>query len=279
VPTDPPTIAGLDRHDLYEVCVQSPADTVPLLHAIHGGAPLILGEDFAGTAALSRAWVRAAAEARAVAVDHDASALAEARRRASAAGVPAERLVLLRGDVVAATAPPTDAAHRADVIYTGNFSIGELRTRGDLVRYLGHVHARLRPGGIFAADVYGGESTFMIGSAERHEPGPDGGTLVYTWEQREADPLTGRVVNAVHFEVLDADEESQGMMNDAFVYHWRVWSVPELRDAMHDAGFAGTEVHARMPDAMDEDEVAYVRAIEDPDELEDSFDVLVVGRA
>lgn len=272
------TIAGLDRHDLYEACVQSPVDTVPLLRAIHDGAPVVLGEDFAGTAAVSRAWVLSSDDARAIAVDHDRATLAEARRRADAAGVPADRLSLLEGDVVAATTPATERAHAADIVYTGNFSIGELRTRADLMRYLRHVRDRLRSGGIFAADVYGGESAFMLGSAERHEPGPDGATIVYTWEQRECDPLTGQVVNAVHFELLDADEESRGMIGDAFVYHWRLWSVPELRDAMDEAGFAATEVHARLPDAMDEDDVAYVRAIEDPDELEDSFDVLVVGR-
>lgn len=272
-------IAGLSRHDLYECCLQSAGDTVPLLHAIHGGDPVVLGEDFAGTAALSRAWVLAGAEARAIAVDHDPATLEEARRRADAAGVAADRLVLLAGDVRTA---PGAAEHAADVVYAGNFSIGELQSRPDLVAYFRHVRSRLRPGGIVACDIYGGDSTFQIGSAERLEPGPAGGppgaSVLYTWEQREADPLTGRVENAVHFEVLDADEQSLGMISDAFTYAWRMWSVPELRDAMIEAGFAVTEVHARVPDAIDDEDVAYVRPIEDPDELEDSFDVLVVGR-
>ena len=47
-----------DKHDLYELCVQSPKDLVPLLRAVHGNDPEILGEDFSGTAALSHLWVQ-----------------------------------------------------------------------------------------------------------------------------------------------------------------------------------------------------------------------------
>lgn len=268
-------LAGMTRHDLYEACVQSPGDTVPLLRAIHGGDPRVLGEDFAGTAALSRAWVLAVPEGRAVAVDHDPGVLDEAAARARAAGVPEDRIVLRSGDVRGEPGPDEPVP---DVVYAGNFSIGELHARADLLAYLRHARGRLAPGGVFACDLYGGESAFMIGSAERPEPGPDGGSIVYTWEQREADPLTGRVVNALHFEALDAEGSSLGTMADAFLYHWRLWSVPELRDAMEEAGFRSTEVHARVPDALDESENAYVHPIEDPDELEDSFDVLLVAR-
>lgn len=271
-------LAGLSRHDLYEACVQSPEDAVPLLRAIHGGDPAVLGEDFAGTAALSRAWVLADPDARAIAVELDAGTLEEARRRAESAGVigaDGSRLELVAGDVRTATGP---RRHAADIVYVGNFSIGELTTRADLVAYLRHVRSRLRPGGVFACDVYGGQSAYMLGTAERPEPGPEDRTIVYTWEQREADPLTGRVLNVLHFEMLEVDGSSAGRMPDAFTYHWRLWGVPELRDAMAEAGFASSEVHGRRPDAVDADGEAYVRPITHPEELEESFDVLVVGR-
>lgn len=268
-------IAGMSRHDLYEACVQSPEDAVPLLRAIHGGDPAVLGEDFAGTAALSRAWVLADPDARAIAVELDAGTLEEARRRAEATGAEGSRLELVHGDVRTATGP---RRHAADVVYVGNFSIGELTGRADLVAYLRHVRSRLRPGGVFACDVYGGQSAYMLGTAERPEPGPDDRTILYTWEQREADPLTGHVLNVLHFEVLEADGSSAGRMPEAFTYHWRLWSVPELRDALAEAGFASSEVHGRRPDAVDADGEAYVRPITHPEELEESFDVLVVGR-
>ncbi len=268
-------LSGMSRHDLYEACVQSPEDAVPLLRAIHGGNPVVLGEDFAGTAALSRAWVLAAPDARAIAVELDAGTLEEARRRAAEMGAEGSRLELIRGDVRTATGP---RRHAADVVYVGNFSIGELTTRADLVAYLRHVRSRLRAGGVFACDVYGGQSAYMLGTAERPEPGPEDRTILYTWEQREADPLTGRVLNVLHFEVLEADGSSVGRMPDAFTYRWRLWSVPELRDAMAEAGFASSEVHGRQPDAVDAEGAVYVRPITRPEEVEESFDVLVVGR-
>jgi hypothetical protein len=44
-----------DRHDLYERTVQSPDRIVSFLRAIHGRSPVAIGEDFCGTAAVSRA--------------------------------------------------------------------------------------------------------------------------------------------------------------------------------------------------------------------------------
>jgi hypothetical protein len=32
-------------------------------------------------------------------------------------------------------------------------------------------------------------------------------------------------------------------MNRAFRYHWRVWSIPELRDILHDAGFGQVDCY------------------------------------
>ncbi|MCR9075600.1 MAG: class I SAM-dependent methyltransferase, partial [bacterium] len=64
-----------NKHDLYELCVQSPKDLVPLLRAIHGDSPAVLGEDFAGTAAVSHLWVERDG-CTAIAVDFDEETLA-----------------------------------------------------------------------------------------------------------------------------------------------------------------------------------------------------------
>ena len=271
-----------NRHTLYELCVQSVRHAVPLLRAIHGNAPRILGEDFAGTAALSRHWLETDAEARAIAVDSDADTLAHAGEH--------ERLTTIVGDVLGCDAP-------ADVIFVGNFSIGYLHTRAELVRYLRHAHGRLgstsperERGGsssnVFVCDTYGGETSFAIGEVHRPHPIPEDklaefgvepGTRVrYTWEQREADPLTGMVTNAIHFRLERAGVISEEFI-DAFVYEWRLWSVPELRDAMLEAGFAETAVYAQLPDAVDSDGNPYI-ALVDPYELEDNFIVCVAGR-
>jgi SAM-dependent methyltransferase len=255
----------LDRFDLYELCVQSPGDLVPLLEAIHGGRPSVLGEDFCGTAALSRRWAARVAGGRAIAVDHDPEPLARA------AG--AARVEVVRGDVVADT-----SGRRADVVYAGNFSIGERHDRPALLEYLRHARSRLDAGGVFVCDVYGGESAFQTGRVTREHRAADGRVVRYTWEQRRADPTTGRVVNALHFEVV-RDGVVERALHDAFVYDWRLWGVPELRDAMIEAGYATTEVYLKVPDAADGDGKVYAAPIDDPSDLDNSFDVLVAARS
>jgi hypothetical protein len=256
--------------DLYELCVQSPAHVVSLLRAIHGEEPLRLGEDFAGSGAVSRAWVAQSAEHRAWCVDRDAGALARC------AG--ADRIETRVGDVM-------DEPSSVDAIWVGNFSIGYLHDRAGLMAYLRHVRWRLASGGVFVCDTYGGETAYTIGEVHRFHPlpaelapdGKGGWRVRYTWEQREANPLTGMVTNALHFRI-----ERAGMIDaeriDAFIYHWRLWSIPELRGAMLEAGFASTDAYGQLPDAVDGDGRPYIQPTEDPEDVEDSFILCVAGR-
>ncbi len=260
----------MDKHDLYELCVQSVGHLAPLLRAIHGGQPAALGEDFCGTAALSRTWCALKEGATALGVDLDPGALARCPE------TPGVRLV--EGDVRTVADP-------VDVLFVGNFSIGYHHTRAELVSYLTHARSRMNPGGVFVCDTYGGESAFLTGAVHRPHPIPKsldgvGGRICrYTWEQRHANPLTGMVTDVIHFRIDDCGDIVEEI-DDAFVYEWRLWSVPELRDAMLEAGFAETAVYAGLADAVDEDGNAYVTPVEDPEEeLEDSFIVLVAGRA
>lgn len=227
----------LDRHDLYERTVQAPDKVVAFLRTIHGRSPTVLGEDFCGTASVSRAWVRLVPEGSAVAVDLDASVL----ERARGAGITGQ-LERIQGDVREGTDP---TRHAADVIFVGNFSIGEIHERADLVRYLARSRERLRKGGIFVCDTYGGASAFRVGAIERSHWIEGGVRIRYVWEQRAADPFTGRVVCAMHFRLERGGEMFQSI-EDAFVYRWRLWSVPELREAMLEAGFAWTEVRSEL---------------------------------
>ncbi|MEO0483736.1 MAG: class I SAM-dependent methyltransferase [Planctomycetota bacterium] len=253
----------LSRYEFYERCVQSPGDLAPLLRAIHGNAPEMLGEDFCAAAALSEAWCQHP-NARAVAVDLDPEPLERARQRAPG------QIEVIQADVLEARLP------EADLIFVGNFSIGEIHDRPALVEYLRRSRDRLRSGGAFICDTYGGDSAFVTGAVHRNHPGPDGTTIRYTWEQRDADPLTGRVVNALHFRLEQSGMITQEL-TDAFVYDWRLWSVPELRDALAEAGYPRTAVYAKLPDAVDTEGNAYIRPVEDPDELDESFIVCVAG--
>lgn len=252
-----------DKHDLYELCVQSPKDLVPLIRAIHGGDPHALGEDFSGSAALSHLWVQRDA-CTAVAVDLDDKALG------------------FRGPHVRITKHHCDvheASDQVDVLFVGNFSIGYLHTRAELIAYLRHVRTRLEESrGVFICDTYGGETAYTLGAVHRAHPMPGGKLCRYTWEQHEADPTTGMVTNLIHFRIERAGVIEEEMF-DAFVYEWRLWSITELRDAMIESGFSRTDVYAKLADAVDDEGNAYVTPVEDAsEELEDSFIVLVAAR-
>ncbi|MBL0869601.1 MAG: class I SAM-dependent methyltransferase [Phycisphaerales bacterium] len=278
----------LSRYDMYELCVQSPTALVPFLKAVHGGEPTRLGEDFCGTAALSRRWIIETPEGSAVGVDLDPEPLKIASQQTPKdAGM---RLKLIKGDVLKLKAAKSSAGSGAggpfDLIFVGNFSIGEIHRREDLVKYFRTCVSRLAkakrrsPGGVFVCDIYGGETAFVEGALERTHPGPPTDPALrikYTWQQRTANALTGMVENALHFRTVRAGVVEQEF-TDAFVYNWRLWSVPELREAMLEAGFSTTEVYAKLVDAVDDQGKPYVRPVTDASELEESFIVCVVGR-
>ncbi len=261
------------RYDLYELTVQNPAALVPFLRAVHGHEPRVLGEDFCGSGALAQAWVGLVAGGRAIAVDVDPEPLARLKRSRNSI-----KLTVVRSDV-----RRVPATRKVDLIFVGNFSIGEIHDRRELVKYLKVARARLNRGsggGVFVCDTYGGETAFTRGGVTRMHPGPPDDPTVrirYTWQQREADPLTGLVENALHYRVERAGTVVQEI-SDAFVYRWRLWSVPELRDAMREAGFKTTEVYAKLADAKDSEGNHYVRPIVNSEEFDESFIVCVVGR-
>ncbi len=122
-------------------------------------------------------------------------------------------------------------------------------------------------------DLYGGVDAFALGESEVELRAGEGGEAVYVWEQREADPLTGRVENAMHFRLPDGS-----WLRDAFVYDWRLWSAPELRDAMLEAGFGEVAVHDRLGDAVDEEGRIYALPVEGPDDLDENFVIYLAAR-
>ncbi len=250
-----------DRYALYERAAQSPARQARFLRALHQ-APraqaLTLGEDFSAAGAISRAWIDAFPGSAAICIDIDPE--------------PLERLRALAGDCDALAIHQSDVLDRADpvdLIAVLNFSICEIRSREDLLRYLRHARARLKDHGLLVLDLYGGADAFILGESEE-ELRDD---VTYVWEQREANPMTGEVVNAMHF-ILPSGER----LEDAFVYHWRLWSLPELTDALVEAGFTTVEIYDRLGSAIDDEGNVHALPIADPDELDENYVVYIAAR-
>ncbi|MCC6677503.1 MAG: class I SAM-dependent methyltransferase [Phycisphaerales bacterium] len=253
----------MDRYDLYELAVTYPPRLARFIDAVHGRRPRILREDFSGSAALARHWAGLSPKHTAIAVDLDREPLARA------AGTP--RLAIRRADV-------RRAHDRADIIACTNFPLGYWHTRRDLVAYLKHARACLRPRGLFIADLYGGADAFEPGRTTTRLRGPGGERIEYTFEQRSADPITGRVVDALHFKVRERGRARATIIRDAFIYDWRLWSIPELADAYAEAGFRAIEVYNTLGDAIDQDGQLHVRPVQPGEDLGRSWVVYLTGR-
>jgi hypothetical protein len=254
----------VDKYTCYELCVQDAARMVPFLAAVHGGEARVLREDFSGTAGVARAWAASDPRRRAIAVDQSAEPL----NRARAAGTPRFRAV--RDDVM-------DCRLKADIITATNFPLGYWHTRAALLRYLKKCRARLNTGGVFVCDTYGGATGFTSGTMARDVRAPGGLRINYLWEQREADPTTAMVLDAIHFRATRHGELVY-QQADAFVYHWRLWSIPELREGMAEAGFRTTKVYAELADAVDHTGRAHVKPVSDPRELGESYVVCIAAQ-
>jgi SAM-dependent methyltransferase len=214
-----------DRHELYERSVQHPELVIDLIEHRYKGRPLVLREDFCGTAQLASMWVASDPKRRAVGVDLDKRVLAWAdRHNRKPLGEAADRLELVRSDVM-------KHAGRADVVVSLNFSHFIYKTRKDLVAYLRHARRCVKPGGLFVCDLYGGPGALAPCRDER-----DFGSFSYEWEQVSYDVHTARVLNHIHFKF-----PNRSRLDRAFTYDWRLWTMAELREALLEVGFTKIE--------------------------------------
>ena len=223
---------------LYRLAVQHPqAEADFLLRAYqheHDEPPLLLREDFAGTAAVAAAWVALDPEHQAMAVELDEPTLQWAQDHVrQPLGKRTQDLHLVHADVLALHRP------HVDVVAALNFSTFIYHRRDALLNYFRHARRCLRPDGVLVIDAFGGPGAMRLGVQRRRvQPGiPGMPAFDYLWEQHSFDALTHRIDCRIHFEWSDGRS-----LRDAFRYDWRLWTLPELTELMHQAGFARVAV-------------------------------------
>lgn len=221
-----------DRHDLYERAVQCPEADIKFFERMYrvrngGNLPVSLREDFCGTAALAAEWVRKRKTNTAVGVDLDEPTLEWGRKRhVEPLGEAASRLLLLQKNVLEVTRP------KCDVIAAMNFSYFIFKTREDLGAYFKVARRSLAPGGVFILDIFGGSEAQAETEEEKELDG-----FNYYWDQDRFDPITHETLFHIHFRLDDGR-----WLRKAFTYDWRLWSIPEVRELLSEAGFE-TEVY------------------------------------
>lgn len=227
--------AGADRYALYQRAVQCPDHDVKLIdrafRQAYGRAPRLLREDFCGAAAVAVAWAGSNPERQAWAIDLDHEPLdwGMLHNLLPQPEVVRKRVQLIQADVQTAVTP------KVDVIAAQNFSFCLFKERRQLLNYFRTTRRYLKREGLLVLDVLGGSDTRI---EDREECRRIGGGVTYVWEQRRYDPISDRGLFSIHFRFKDGSE-----LKDAFSYDWRLWSLPELRDLLHEAGFKRCEVY------------------------------------
>lgn len=221
-----------DLHALYQEavqCVESEVDFVDeTFFRLRGRKARVLREDFCGTANTACEWVRRRADNRAIAVDADPEVLDWGRKHNVAAlGAAAARITLFQGDVLRAPRDPVDA------VLAHNFSYWLIRERKLLRRYFRRVREALAPGGLFFLDAYGGSDAHR----EIRERTKNKG-FTYVWEQAAFNPINHDMLCHIHFKFPDGSR-----IRRAFSYAWRLWSLPEIREVLSEAGFTRSTVY------------------------------------
>jgi len=226
-----------DRHRLYELAVQDAGAEIGFVdrtfRRLRGRPAETLREDFCGTAAVCAEWVRSRRTRRAFGVDLDPEVLDWARRNNLAKLSPEqlERVILLQEDVTAVRTEPVDA------VVAMNFSYWTFQDRLSLGRYFRHAREGLSTDGVLFLDAFGGYDA-MRELEEAREIDEAGWRFTYVWEQARFDPVNNHLLCHIHFRLPD-----RSRIERAFSYDWRLWTLPELRELLDEAGFSRVTVY------------------------------------
>jgi SAM-dependent methyltransferase len=223
-----------DRYVLYLKSVQSPDHEVGFFRRIYkstyGSVPTRLREDFCGTAAVCCEWVRGHPERRALGIDIDPVPLAWGREH-NLTTLPetARCRVTLKCDDARRVAGP-----KADIVAAQNFSFQCFTTRGELKQYFKAAYGNLARRGLLMLDLMGGPECL---EEDREEIKSFRG-YKYVWEQTRFDPITHACEYFIHFRFPDGSA-----LEKAFHYRWRLWTIPEIRELLAEAGFRRADVY------------------------------------
>jgi len=233
-----------DKYELYQLAVQSPEADVEFLRdtfrKVRKRRARHVREDFCGTALFSRCWVEDSKKNTAEGYDLDPECLEWGREHnIQPLGKDAQRVSLFLEDVRA------KGRRTPDLRVAMNFSYQIFTERAELLEYFKLCHASLADDGILALDIHGGpESSEEVEEEKEIEEG-----FTYVWEQGEYLPVTGKQTCAIHFEFDDGTK-----MPNAFTYEWRLWTMPELRDLLLEAGFQRADCYFEGDDEDEDSE-------------------------
>lgn len=228
-----PKAKPFDKYQAYADSVQSPKEDARFLRRIYRDIskkePVVMREDFCGAFALCCEWVKLDVNKRAIGLDINPEALAYGNDNylpllsdsAKSRLKTFKRNVLLRSTT------------KVDLICALNFSYFIFQTRSTLLSYFSSSRRTLKTHGLFVIDVFGGPDCEQASIETKRIDG-----LRYFWEQENFDPISNRAHFHIHFKPKQGRKRTR-----VFSYDWRMWSIPELKDIMIEAGFKDVIVY------------------------------------
>ena len=223
-----------DRHILYEKSVQNVAEEYRFVNRtfrkLRGQRPRHVREDFCGTASMCCEWVRRRKGNTAIGVDIDPEELEWGRKHNLSRLKPKarKRVRLVQADVCKEKTPEP-----VDVVLAMNFSYQLFMTRNKLGGYFRTVRKALASDGILFMDAFGGYDAYREIKEKRKYKG-----FKYVWEHARYNPIDGTMLCHIHFAFPDGSR-----LKKAFTYEWRLWTLPELRELLEEAGFSSVTVY------------------------------------
>jgi SAM-dependent methyltransferase len=229
-----------DRHLLYEKSVQDVAGEYKFVnktfHKLRERRALHMREDFCGTAGMCCEWARRRKQNTAIGVDIDPGVLDWARKHNLERLKPdvRRRVTLVQEDVCKVQTPEP-----VDIVLAMNFSYQIFKSRKTLGGYFSKVREVLADDGILFMDAFGGYEAFQEIKEKRKCKG-----FKYIWEHARYNPINGDILCHIHFSFPDGSK-----LKRAFSYDWRLWTLPELRELLDEAGFSRVTVYWEEVDA------------------------------
>ena len=192
-------------------------------------SPTSLREDFCGTFSSSCEWVKLGNDHTAAAVDISLEPINYGKKYNLNKLTTRQKnnIRIWNKNVLEKDLP------NADIIAACNFSYFIFKDRATLKLYFENVLKGLNDGGLFILDIFGGSECHQASIEEIEYD-----NFSYFWDQDTFDPITNESMFYIHFKPKNGRR-----VNKAFVYDWRLWSIPEIRDVLKDAGFDKTHVY------------------------------------
>jgi len=119
-----------------------------------------------------------------------------------------------------------------------------------VLKYFQQVRKSLANEGLFVFDMMGGGAMYADDVVEgrqvarpsaedkKHNP-----PFRYVWHQVHFDPFSANALFHIHFRFPDGSA-----LEKAFTYDWRLWTIPELKELLNEAGFSEVHVYWETED-------------------------------